>query len=140
MKSTFVMKTSWPQNNHFCLSLVEKHLIKYSNSSKWKTKRCLRVCLLTWDIATKSSVSMLSRPNCLIAKWREPTEMQAMCFGRTFIFVKKRSTWLIAVKSTSYDKSYQTLRHLNTCAAPSRVPIVISPSYIEKIKQNFWIR
>lgn len=84
---------------------------------------------LTWEIATKSSVSIASTPNCLIARWSDPTEIQAMCFGRTFILVKKRSTWLMAVNRTSFDSSYQTFRHLKTCAAPSLVPIVISPSW-----------
>lgn len=85
---------------------------------------------LTWDIATRSSVSIGSNPSCLTAKWNEPTEMHAICFGLTFILVKKRSTRLVALKRTSFGKSYQTLRQRRTWAAPSRVPIVISPSCI----------
>lgn len=85
-------------------------------------------------MATKSSVSMGKRPSCWIAKWRDPTEMHAMCFGRTFIFVKKRSTRLMAVKRTSLGRSYQTLRHRSTCAAPSRAPIVISPSCLRQLR------
>ena len=87
---------------------------------------------LTWEMATKSSVSIGSKPSCLIARWNDPTEMQAICFGRTFIFVRKRSTRLIALKRTSLGRSYHTLRQRNTWAAPSRVPIVISPSYKKK--------
>lgn len=55
--------------------------------------------------------------------------MHAMCFGRTRIFVKKRSTKLVATNKTSLGRSYHTLRHRNTCAAPSRAPTVTSPSY-----------
>ena len=31
----------------------------------------------------------------------------------------------IALKKTSDGKSYHTLRHLKTCADPSRIPLVI---------------
>lgn len=90
--------------------------------------------LLTWEMATKSSVSIETTPSCLIARCNDPIEMQDMCFGRTFIFVRNRSTRFIAVNRTSFDKSYQTLRHRRTWAAPSLSAIVISPSLIMKNK------
>lgn len=110
----------------FNKNLIFLHFFLHLNKFKDKS-----VGKLTWEMATKSSVSIANSPICLTAKWNAPTEMHAICFGLTFIFVKNLSTKLVALKRTSFGKSYQTLRHRKTCAAPSRVPIVISPSYYE---------
>ena len=43
----------------------------------------------------------------------------------TFILERNLSILEMALKKTSEGRSYQTLRHLKTCADPSRIPLVI---------------
>jgi hypothetical protein len=48
--------------------------------------------------------------------------MHERCFGWAFILARKVSMLETAVWNTSEGRSYQTLRHLNTCADPSLMP------------------
>jgi len=56
------------------------------------------------------------------ARWKEDTAMHERCFGWAFILARKVSMLETAVWNTSEGRSYQTLRHLNTCADPSLMP------------------
>lgn len=81
---------------------------------------------LHWEMETRWSASRDCWAIWTAAMWKEETLIHAMCFGLAFILVKNRSIRLMAMKKTSDGRSYQTLRHLSTCAEPSRDPIVIS--------------
>ena len=48
--------------------------------------------------------------------------MHERCFGWAFTLPRKVSMLETAVWKTSEGRSYQTLRHLNTCADPSLMP------------------
>lgn len=61
-----------------------------------------------------------------MAKWKEATLMQAICFGLTAMRSKKRSTRLIAENSTSDGNSYHIFKQRKTYADPSRPPAVTS--------------
>lgn len=85
--------------------------------------------ILTCEIETRSSVSLIFKRSWRTASKNEPTLMHAICFGRTRIFVRKRSTRFVATNRTSLGRSYQTFKQRRTWAAPSRAPTVTSPFY-----------